>query len=91
MEQQYIKTNKIRTLIDNNNMNIKQHKQKLNKKYNQAIVDKVLNSMWNKLNSELDNVMMESGDYSETNNEMFDDQDHYMGIICNTMKLQCDE
>jgi len=72
-------------------MNIEQHKAKLNKKYNQAIVDKVLNSMWNKLNSELDNVMMESGDYSETNNEMFDDQDCYMGIICNTMKLQCDE
>jgi hypothetical protein len=22
---------------------------------------------------------------------MFDDQDHYMGIITNTMKLQCDE
>ena len=72
-------------------MNIKQHKQKLNKKYNQAIVDKVLNSMWNKLNSELDNVMIEEGPYSETNNEMFDDQDCYMGIICNTMKLQCDE
>ena len=47
--------------------------------------------MWSKLGNELDNVMMESGDYSETNNEMFDDQDHYMGIICNTMKLQCDE
>ena len=72
-------------------MNIKQHKLKLNKKYNQAIVDKVLNSMWNKLNSELDNVMIEEGPYSETNNEMFDDQDCYMGIICNTMKLQCDE
>jgi len=72
-------------------MNIKQHKQKLNKKYNQAIVDKVLNSMWNKLNNELDNVMIEEGPYSETNNEMFDDQDCYMGIICNTMKLQCDE
>jgi len=72
-------------------MNIEQHKQKLNKKYNQAIVDKVLNSMWNKLNSELDNVMMESGDYSETNNEMFDDQDSYSGIILNIMKLQCDE
>ena len=72
-------------------MNIEQHKAKLNKKYNQAIVDKVLNSMWSKLNNELDNVMMESGDYSETNNEMFDDQDRYMGIICNTMKLQCDE
>ena len=39
-------------------MNIKQHKQKLNKEYNQAIVDKVLNSMWTKLNNELDNVMM---------------------------------
>jgi len=72
-------------------MNIKQHKLKLNKEYNQAIVDKVLNSMWNKLNSELDNVMIEEGPYSETNNEMFDDQDCYMGIICNTMKLQCDE
>ena len=72
-------------------MNIKQHKQKLNKKYNQAIVDKVLNSMWNKLNNELDNVMIEEGPYSETNNEMFDDQDCYMGIITNTMKLQCDE
>ena len=72
-------------------MNIKQHKQKLNKKYNQAIVDKVLNSMWTKLNNELDNVMIEEGPYSETNNEMFDDQDCYMGIICNTMKLQCDE
>ena len=72
-------------------MNIEQHKQKLNKKYNQAIVDKVLNSMWNKLNNELDNVMIEEGPYSETNNEMFDDQDCYMGIICNTMKLQCDE
>ena len=47
--------------------------------------------MWNKLNSELDNEMIEQGPYSETNNEMFDDQDHYMGIICNTMKLQCDE
>ena len=72
-------------------MNIKQHKQKLNKKYNQAIVDKVLNSMWNKLNNELDNVMIEEGPYSETNNEMFDDQDCYSGIILNTMKLQCDE
>jgi len=72
-------------------MNIKQHKLKLNKKYNQAIVDKVLNSMWTKLNNELDNVMIEEGPYSETNNEMFDDQDCYMGIICNTMKLQCDE
>jgi hypothetical protein len=72
-------------------MNIKQHKLKLNKKYNQAIVDKVLNSMWNKLNNELDNVMIEEGPYSETNNEMFDDQDCYMGIILNTMKLQCDE
>ena len=74
-----------------NKMNIKQLKNKLNKEYNQAIVDKVLNSMWTKLGNELDEVMMESGDYSETNNEMFDDQDHYMGIICNTMKLQCDE
>ena len=72
-------------------MNIKQHKLKLKKEYNQAIVDKVLNSMWNKLNNELDNVMIEEGPYSETNNEMFDDQDCYMGIICNTMKLQCDE
>jgi hypothetical protein len=72
-------------------MNIEQHKAKLKLKYNQAIVDKVLNSMWNKLNSELDNEMIEQGPYSETNNEMFDDQDHYMGIICNTMKLQCDE
>jgi len=72
-------------------MNIKQHKLKLNKEYNQAIVDKVLNSMWTKLNNELDNVMIEEGPYSETNNEMFDDQDCYMGIICNTMKLQCDE
>ena len=72
-------------------MNIEQHKLKLNKKYNQAIVDKVLNSMWSKLGNELDNVMMESGDYSETNNEMFDDQDSYSGIILNTMKLQCDE
>ena len=72
-------------------MNIKQHKLKLNKKYNQAIVDKVLNSMWSKLGNELDNVMMESGDYSETNNEMFDDQDSYSGIILNIMKLQCDE
>ena len=71
-------------------MNIKQHKQKLNKKYNQAIVDKVLNSMWSKLGNELDDVMMSEG-YSETNNEMFDDHDCYMGIICNTMKLQCDE
>ena len=72
-------------------MNIKQHKQKLNKEYNQAIVDKVLNSMWSKLGNELDNVMMEEGPYSETNNEMFDDQDCYSGIIINTMKLQCDE
>jgi hypothetical protein len=72
-------------------MNIKQHKQKLNKKYNQAIVDKVLNSMWSKLGNELDDVMISEGPYSETNNEMFDDQDCYMGIICNTMKLQCDE
>ena len=80
------KLNKIKT-----NMNIKQHKAKLNKKYNQAIVDEVLNTMWSKLGNELDNVMMESGDYSETNNEMFDDQDCYAGIILNTMKLQCDE
>jgi len=72
-------------------MNIKQHKQKLNKKYNQAIVDKVLNSMWSKLGNELDNVMISEGPYSETNNEMFDDQDCYAGIILNTMKLQCDE
>ena len=72
-------------------MNIKQHKLKLNKEYNQAIVDKVLNSMWLKLGNELDNVMIEEGPYSETNNEMFDDQDCYMGIILNTMKLQCDE
>ena len=80
------KLNKIKT-----NMNIKQHKAKLNKMYNQAIVDEVLNTMWSKLGNELDNVMMESGDYSETNNEMFDDQDCYSGIILNTMKLQCDE
>ena len=72
-------------------MNIKQHKQKLNKEYNQAIVDKVLNSMWSKLGNELDDVMMSEGPYSETNNEMFDDQDCYAGIILNTMKLQCDE
>ena len=72
-------------------MNIEQHKAKLNKEYNQAIVDKVLNTMWSKLGNELDNEMMESGDYSETNNEMFDDQDSYSGIILNTMKLQCDE
>jgi len=72
-------------------MNIKQHKQKLNKEYNQAIVDKVLNSMWSKLGNELDNVMISEGPYSETNNEMFDDQDCYAGIILNTMKLQCDE
>jgi hypothetical protein len=71
-------------------MNIKQHKQKLKLKYNQAIVDKVLNSMWSKLGNELDDVMMSEG-YSETNNEMFDDQDSYSGIILNTMKLQCDE
>ena len=72
-------------------MNIKQHKQKLNKKYNQAIVDKVLNSMWSKLGNELDDVMISEGPYSETNNEMFDDQDCYSGIILNIMKLQCDE
>ena len=71
-------------------MNIKQHKAKLKLKYNQAIVDKVLNSMWSKLGNELDNVMMSEG-YSETNNEMFDDQDSYSGIILNIMKLQCDE
>ena len=72
-------------------MNIEQHKLKLNKKYNQAIVDKVLNSMWSKLGNELDNVMMESGDYSETNDIMFEDQDQYMSIIINTMKSQCDD
>ena len=72
-----------------NKMNIKQLKNKLNKEYNQAIVDKVLNSMWTKLGNELDEVMMESGDYSETNNEMFDDQDHYMSIIVSTMMSQC--
>ena len=72
-------------------MNIKQHKLKLNKEYNQAIVDKVLNSMWLKLGNELDNVMISEGPYSETNNEMFNDQDCYAGIILNTMKLQCDE
>ena len=72
-------------------MNIKQHKAKLNKEYNQAIVDKVLNSMWLKLGNELDNVMMESGDYSETNDIMFEDQDQYMSIIINTMKSQCDD
>ena len=71
-------------------MNIEQHKQKLNKKYNQVIVDKVLNAMWSKIANELDYVMMEEG-YSETNNEMWDDQDSYSGIILNTMKLQCDE
>ena len=80
------KINKIKT-----NMNIEQLKNKLNKKYNQTIVDKVLNSMWTKLGNELDEVMMSEGDYSETNDIMFDDQDHYMGIICNTMKLQCDD
>ena len=72
-------------------MNIKQHKLKLNKKYNQAIVDEVLNSMWSKLGNELDDVMISEGPYSETNNEMFDDQDSYSGIILNIMKLQCDE
>ena len=72
-------------------MNIKQHKLKLNKEYNQAIVDEVLNSMWSKLGNELDDVMISEGPYSETNNEMFDDQDCYAGIILNTMKLQCDE
>ena len=71
-------------------MNIEQHKLKLNKKYNQAIVDKVLNTMWSKLGNELDDIMMSEG-YSETNNEMWDDQDSYSGIILNTMKLQCDE
>ena len=80
------KLNKIKT-----NMNIKQHKAKLNKKYNQAIVDEVLNTMWSKLGNELDNVMMESGDYSETNDIMFSDQDQYMSIIINTMKSQCDD
>ena len=72
-------------------MNIKQHKAKLNKMYNQAIVDEVLNTMWSKLGNELDNVMMESGDYSETNDIMFEDQDQYMSIIINTMKSQCDD
>jgi|TARA_B110000483_G_C17824047_1_gene400077 hypothetical protein len=80
------KLNKIKT-----NMNIKQHKAKLNKMYNQAIVDEVLNTMWSKLGNELDNVMMESGDYSETNDIMFEDQDQYMSIIINTMKSQCDD
>jgi hypothetical protein len=80
------KLNKIKT-----NMNIKQHKAKLNKMYNQAIVDEVLNTMWSKLGNELDNVMMESGDYSETNDIMFSDQDQYMSIIINTMKSQCDD
>ena len=47
--------------------------------------------MWSKLGNELDDVMMSEGPYSETNNEMFDDQDCYAGIILNTMKLQCDE
>jgi hypothetical protein len=46
--------------------------------------------MWSKLGNELDDVMMSNG-YSETNNEMFDDQDSYSGIILNIMKLQCDE
>tara|TARA_R110001632_G_scaffold7491_1_gene29921 strand:- start:411 stop:680 length:270 start_codon:yes stop_codon:yes gene_type:complete len=89
MDTNYVSSNK-RT---NTNflMNIKQHKLKLNKKYNQAIVDKVLNSMWSKLGNELDDVMISEGPYSETNNEMFDDQDCYAGIILNTMKLQCDE
>ena len=72
-------------------MNIKQHKLKLNKKYNQAIVDEVLNSMWSKLGNELDDVMISEGPYTETNDIMFSDQDYYMGIITNTMKLQCDE
>ena len=80
------KLNQIKT-----NMNIKQHKAKLNKMYNQAIVDEVLNTMWSKLGNELDNVMMESGDYSETNDIMFEDQDQYMSIIINTMKSQCDD
>ena len=71
-------------------MNIEQHKQKLNKKYNQVIVDKVLNSMWSKLGNELDHVMMSNG-YSETNNEMFFDQDCYSGIILNIMNSQCNE
>jgi hypothetical protein len=47
--------------------------------------------MWSKLGNELDNVMMESGDYSETNDIMFEDQDQYMSIIINTMKSQCDD
>ena len=72
-------------------MNIEQHKAKLNKKYNQAIVDKVLNSMWSKLGNELDNEMIEQGPYTETNDIMFTDQDHYMSIIINTMKSQCDD
>ena len=71
-------------------MNIEQHKLKINKKCNQAIVDKVLNSMSSNRGNELDDIMMSEG-YSETNNEMWDDQDSYSGIILNTMKLQCDE
>ena len=72
-------------------MNIEQHKAKLKLKYNQAIVDKVLNSMWSKLGNELDDVMISEGPYTETNDTMVSDQDYYMGIITNTMKLQCDE
>mgnify|MGYP003647810251 CR=1 FL=1 len=73
-----------------NKMNIKQLKNKLNKEYNQAIVDKVLNSMWSKLGNELDEVMMSEGPYTETNDIMFTDQDHYMSIIVSTMMSQCD-
>tara|TARA_R110000737_G_scaffold123557_1_gene155623 strand:+ start:41 stop:286 length:246 start_codon:yes stop_codon:yes gene_type:complete len=71
-------------------MNIEQLKNKLNKEYNQAIVDKVLNTMWTTLGNELDEVMIEQGDYPETNDEMFTDQDHYMSIIVSTMMSQCD-
>ena len=80
------KLNQIKT-----NMNIENNKQKLKLKYNQAIVDKVLNSMWTKLGNELDNEMIEQGPYSETNDIMFSDQDQYMSIIINTMKSQCDD
>ena len=73
------------------NMNIEQLKNKLNKKYNQAIVDKVLNSMWTKLGNELDNEMIEQGPYTETNDEMFTDQDQYMSIIVSTMMSQCED
>ena len=72
------------------NMNIENNKQKLKLKYNQAIVDKVLNSMWSKLGNELDEVMMSEGPYTETNDIMFTDQDHYMSIIVSTMMSQCD-